>query len=83
MPKLIDKEAAYNALKHKSCFTNAHCCFECPNFQCDEFEERFDLPASEVGLERIKCKDCYLNSGECEDCLFQHSKECPEVEKNV
>lgn len=66
--------------KRKPCFVNGHCAYNCPNFQCDEFEERFDLPASEAGYERIKCKDCYLNSGECEDCLFQFdSKECPEV----
>jgi hypothetical protein len=67
----------------KPCFVNGHCAYNCPNFQCDEFEERFDLPASEAGYERIKCKDCYLNSGECKDCLFQNCKECPEVDNNV
>lgn len=68
--------------KRKSCFVNGHCAYDCPNFQLDEFEEWFDLPASEAGLERIKCKDCYFNSFECDDCLFQHSADCPEVVKN-
>ena len=66
---------------HKQCFCNAHCSYDCPNFRADEFEDHFDLPASEAGLERIKCKECYLNSGECEDCLFQNSEECPEVKE--
>ena len=69
-------------MKHKPCFANVHCSYDCPNFQVDEFESYYDLPASDAGLERIKCKDCYLNSGECEDCLFQNCKECPEVEKH-
>lgn len=71
------------SMKHKSCFTNKHCCFSCPNAAADEFEERFDIPASDAGYERIEsCKVCYLNTGECEDCLFQHSKDCPEVEND-
>lgn len=75
--------ARENRMKHKSCFTNKHCCFSCPNAAADEFEEIFDIPASDAGYERIEsCKVCYLNTGECEDCLFQHSKDCPEVEKN-
>ena len=68
--------------KRKPCFTNGHCAYDCPNFQCNEFEKRFDLPASEAGYERIKCKDCYLNTGECDDCLFQNSKDCPEVNES-
>lgn len=71
------------SMKHKSCFTNKHCCFSCPNAAADEFEERFDIPASDAGYDRIEsCKVCYLNTGECEDCLFQNSKDCPEVENN-
>ena len=70
--------------KHKSCFTNKYCCFSCPNAAADEFEERFDIPASDAGLERIEsCKVCYLNTGECDDCLFQNSKDCPEVTENA
>lgn len=71
------------AMKHKSCFTNKHCCFSCQNAAADEFEERYDIPASDAGYERIEsCKVCYLNTGECEDCLFQYSKDCNEVEND-
>ena len=70
--------------KRKPCFTNAHCCFDCPNAAADEFEERFDIPASDAGYERIEsCKVCYLNTGECDDCLFQNSKDCPEVNESA
>lgn len=68
-------------MKRKPCFTNGHCCYDCPNFSVDEFEEYFDLPASDAGLERIKCKDCYYNTGNCEDCLFQNTEDCPEVKE--
>ena len=68
-------------MKRKSCFVNGHCCYNCPNAQIDEFEDYYDLPAQEAGLEHIKCKDCYLNSGQCEDCLFQFDpKECPDFD---
>lgn len=65
-------------MKHKPCFTNSHCCFECPNVAIDEFEEKYDLPASEIGLERTTCKECYLNTGECKDCYFQDTPNCSE-----
>lgn len=64
--------------KFKECFVNRHCCFDCPNFRVDEFEEFYDLPASEIGLERIKCKDCYFENGDCKNCLFEGYPECPE-----
>lgn len=61
-------------------FCNYHCSYDCPNFAVDEFEEKHDLPASEIGLDRIKCKECYYNDKlcGCEDCLFEGSKDCPE-----
>ena len=68
-------------MKRKPCFVNAHCCYNCPNFAVDEFESYYDLPASDAGLERIKCKDCYHNTGNCEDCLFQNTEDCPEVKE--
>lgn len=61
-------------------FCNYHCCTnDCPHIQCDEFEQTWDLPASEVGLERIKCKDCIYNDKHCDcnDCYFGGSKDCP------
>lgn len=65
-------------MKHKDCFVNEHCSYCCPNFQVDYFEEKYDLPASEVGFERINCKECYLNSFECVDCYFENTDMCPE-----
>lgn len=75
-----------NKYKHDdkcSSFCNAHCsCSDCPNIQADTFEDRFDLPASEIGLERIDCKDCEYNDKlcGCEDCYFSGSKYCERVE---
>jgi len=70
-------------MKRKTCFVNGHCCYDCPNAAIEAFEDYYDLPAEEAGYERIKCKDCYLNSGECEDCLFQFDKkECHELNEN-
>ena len=67
--------------KRKLCFTACACCTgDCPNIQCDSFEERFDCPASDAGLERIKCKDCHYNTGKCEDCLFQGNPDYCEKE---
>lgn len=65
-----------------SYFCNYHCCSnDCPNINVDEFEDRYDLPASEVGLERISCGQCQYNDKHCgcEDCLFQGSKECQKM----
>lgn len=70
------------SLKAQKCerFCNYHCSFDCPNFQVDEFEEYWDLPASEAGIERIKCSKCqyYDPRCTCNDCYLQGSKECPE-----
>ncbi|MCQ2434693.1 MAG: hypothetical protein MJ062_05600 [Oscillospiraceae bacterium] len=65
-------------------FCNYHCSYDCPNFAVDAFEDKYDLPASEIGLERIKCKDCqYFDKNcTCDDCYFQYSKDCPENEKD-
>lgn len=61
-------------------FCNYHCSYDCPNFAVDDFEEKYDLPASEVGLERIKCEKCGYNDSHCgcRDCFFVGSKDCPE-----
>lgn len=66
-----------------TCFVNSHCCYDCPNIAVDEFEERYDIPASDAGLERISCKNCHYQTGEREDCLFQYSKDCPKVTSGV
>lgn len=63
----------------KSCFECAACSFSCPNDICDLYEDLYGLPCSEVGLERISCRDCHHNSGLCEDCLFTSSPDCYEA----
>lgn len=58
-------------------FCNYHCSFDCPNFRCDAFEDKFDLPCSEIGLERVKCKDCYFNKNlSCDDCYNKNTELC-------
>ena len=58
-------------------FCNYHCAFDCPNFACDVFEEKFNLPCEEIGLERISCKSCYLNQClSCDDCYNQNTEHC-------
>lgn len=49
-------------MKHKSCFTNAHCCFECPNAAADEFEVTVAITESVESGMRIAdlCEDCQL-----------------------
>ena len=80
----MDEMEMMQSMKHKSCFTCGHCCTDaCPNIQYDACEQYWGYGiAEDCGLERVKCSKCYLNSGECEDCLFQHSEDCPEVEND-
>ena len=62
-------------------FCNYHCITDdCPSIQADAFEEKYDLPASEIGLERIPCSKCIYNDKRCtcDDCYFQGGKECPQ-----
>lgn len=64
-------------------FCNYHCSTsDCPNIQCDMFEEKYDLPSSEIGLERTACKYCQYNDKNftCDDCLFKGSMYCPETQ---
>lgn len=63
------------SIRHK-CFVNLHCSYDCPNFAVDEFEYIYDIPASDAGLEWIQCRDCYYNTGKCEDCLLYNSEVC-------
>ena len=66
-------------MKHRQCFENAHCSYDCPNFQIDIANERYGYGiADDMRFEKVNCKDCHYNSGRCDDCLFEHSKECPE-----
>ena len=58
-------------------FCNYHCSYDCPNIQCDEIEERYDIPCTDAGLERVKCKQCIYNIDKCcDDCYLQNSIYC-------
>ena len=71
-------------MKHRQCFLNAHCSYDCPNFQIDIANERYGYGiADDMGLEEVNCKDCHYQSGECSDCYFEHSKECPEYSEKM
>ena len=64
-------------MNYKQCFVNVHCSIDCPNFQIDIANERYGYGiAEDMGFERIRCKDCYHNTGKCEDCLFFNGSEC-------
>lgn len=69
MKRKINKE-------NRECFVNGHCCYDCPNFQVDLFEDKYDLPASEIGLERVKCSDCHYQTYDCKDCYFENTDNC-------
>lgn len=62
----------------KKCFTNSHCCMDCPNTAIEAIDDRYGYGiAGDMGFEKIKCKDCIYETGECSDCLFYGDKECP------
>ena len=58
-------------------FCNYHCSYDCPNIQCDWIEDYYDIPCSDAGYERVKCKDCMYNqNNNCGDCYLQSSEYC-------
>ena len=69
-------------MKCKQCFVNAHCSCDCPNAEYEMADDRYGFGiADDMGLEKVSCKQCYYDTGRCEDCLFEHSKECPEYKE--
>ena len=69
-------------MKKCKCFCNGHCATDdCPNIRCDEFENAWDIPASDAGLERVDCKDCIYNDErcDCDDRYLQGGEYCPEI----
>lgn len=69
-------------MKRKQCFVNYHCSLDCPNAEYEMADDRYGFGiADDMGLEKISCKQCRYNTGRCEDCLFEHSKECPEYKE--
>ena len=66
-------------MKRKLCFVNSHCSLDCPSAEYEMADDRYGFGiADDMGLEKVSCKQCCYNTGRCEDCLFEHSKECPE-----
>ena len=68
------------AMKKCERFCNGHCCTsDCPNIRCDEFEEYYDIPASDAGYERVECKDCIYDDQHCDcnDCYLMGGEYCP------
>ncbi len=58
-------------------FCNYHCSYDCPNIICDKIEERYGIPCTDAGYERIKCKLCIYNIHKsCDDCYLQNSEYC-------
>ena len=65
------------------CFVNAHCSYDCPNFQIDIVNDRFGYGiADDMGLEKISWRECCYDSGKCDDCLFENSRDCPEYKES-
>lgn len=70
-------------------FCNAHCCTsDCPHIQYDAADEMWGYGiADDMGLERVRCKDCLYADKRCtcKDCYFQGSNECPikPIKENV
>lgn len=62
------------------CFTAPQCsCSDCPNSWFSVAEERYGEAAYDMGFEHVDCKNCYYNTGECKDCMFEGNPEfCPE-----
>ena len=70
-------------MKRKQCFVNYHCSSDCPNAEYETADSRYGFGiADDMGLKEIKCKDCHYDSGRCEDCLLEHSKDCPEYKES-
>lgn len=70
-------------MKRKQCFVNSHCSLDCPNAEYEMADDRYGFGiADDMGLEKVSCKQCRYNTGRCEDCLLEHSKECPEYKES-
>ena len=70
-------------VKRKQCFVNLHCSSDCPNAEYEMADDKYGFEiADDMGLEQISCKQCRYNTGRCEDCLLEHSKECPEYKES-
>ena len=69
-------------MSKKKCFVNFHCSYDCPNFTIDIANNRYGYGiAEDMGFKRIRCKECYYNTGKCEDCLFFNGSECAKMEE--
>ena len=54
------------------------CAFECVSGQCpQELVQSCDLYTDMCYDVPKSCRDCWYNTGKCEDCIFEKSSECP------
>ena len=65
----------------KNCFVSPACYdVRCPNISYEMADDRWGGGiADDMGLEKIKCKDCPYNHGECKDCSFFNTEYCIEA----
>ena len=64
--------------RKKECFVNGHCCYDCPNLEVEMVNDLYGFGiADDMGLKEIRCIECRYESGECEDCLFANTVNCP------
>lgn len=54
------------------------CAFECVSGQCPQALAQSCDWYTDIGFDVPKlCRDCWYNTGKCEDCIFEKSSECP------
>lgn len=74
-----EKEQRIKAPTNGKCsnFINANCSFNCPNAALEAACDRWDLDPGDFGMERISCKDCYMDDDNCscDDCYVQFDQE--------
>lgn len=67
----------------KRCY--GFCAFECVSGQCPQALAQSCDWYTDVGFDVPKsCSDCWYNTGQCEDCVFEGSEQCvyPKNTKN-
>lgn len=69
--------------KHCKNYTGVACVDgSCPNAQYESADERYGYGiAEDMGLEKVKCKDCWRYKG-CEDCYHntpEAGRTCPDI----
>ena len=59
------------------------CASECVSGQCPKALARSCDWYTDMGFDVPKsCKDCWYNTGQCEDCIFEGSEQCVLLNKD-